>query len=348
MRALLLILLLGLSLSAVEADPFAAPPEVQQFARRITGVHVGTWAKLNALLAAIFRSPREEGLGVTYDNERTRTVEEVWRERKANCLSLTAFYVAACRSLGIEVYFADSLGISRWRRVGSIIRYERHVVALIPMIPMGDLVADFAPELRRGNHLVNPISEQRMRALFHSNRAVEAFQVGQSEEALREAKASIQVDPDSGVGWNVLGVIQRFFQNPLEAERCFRKALAVDPKDGVSCGNMEALLRNQGRMEEAERFRELGLELRKKDPYFNAFLAEEALQTGQYLEAHKRIKQAIKLLPQEPDFYTLLARLSLEQGQTQDAIKALEKAKRWCNPEERERFESKLVKLRST
>ena len=158
---------------------------------------------------------------------------------------------------------------------------------------------------------------------------------------------SIQVDPGLGVGWNILGVVQRAQGLDADAEASFRKALAVDPKDGAPCGNLENLLRAQGRVEEAQAYRERGLEIRKRDPFFNAFLAEEALGDQQWDEAARRVKQAIKLLPMEPEFYWIQARVALAQGRTKDAIKALEKARKWAQPEAQARWDSKLSLLRN-
>ena len=46
-------------------------------------------SKLQKILDVIFRSEDDGGLGITYDNSRTRTVSEVLKDRKANCI-LTA------------------------------------------------------------------------------------------------------------------------------------------------------------------------------------------------------------------------------------------------------------------
>ena len=286
-------------------------------------------------------------MGITYDNAYTRTPIEAWRDRKANCLSLTALYVAACRSIGLEARYGESLRISRWRRVGTTVRYERHVVAVVPAGVGQELVADFLPEIRRDSQLIASLEPKRVVALFHSNRAVELLAENKADEALLYAHQSIEVDPGLGVGWNILGVVQRAKGLEVEAEASFRKALDVDPRDGAPCGNLENLLRAQGRTEEARTFRERGLDIRKRDPFFNAFLAEEALGDSQWSEAEKRIKQAIKLLPREPEFYLLQARVCLAQGQTKEAIKALENARKWSLPEAQARFDSKLALLRS-
>jgi len=342
-----LAVLLGVVVLTAAEDPFEVPPELHAFTRQHTALQDGIPAKVGALAKAFFASPEEGGLGITYDNSYTRTIKEALRERKANCLTLTMLYVASCRSIGLEARYGESLWISRWRRVGTTIRYERHIVAVVPFGPPNqDLVADFLPEVRRGHHLIANLEPERVRAFFHSNRAVELMAEARADEALTAARQAIQVDPSLAVGWNILGVVQRNQKLDAEAEQSFRKAMAADPKDGAPCGNLEDLLRAQGRDQEAQVYRERGLEIRKRDPFFNAFLAEEALQDNQWKEAEKRIKQAIRLLPEEPDFYLIQARLALVQGQRKEAIKALEKARKWALPENQPRYDAKLSLLK--
>jgi Tfp pilus assembly protein PilF len=231
--------------------------------------------------------------------------------------------------------------------VGNTVRYERHVVAVVPSGITGqDLVADFLPEVRRESQLIATLTPKRVLALFHSNRAVEQLADKQFDGALQSANESLRVDPSLGVGWNILGVVQHARGQDAEAEASFLKALAADPRDGAPCGNLENLLRDQGRDAEAKAYRERGLEIRKQDPFFNAFLAEEALQEDQWEEAEKRIKMAIKLFPQEPDFHLIQARICLAQGHQRDAIKALEKARKFAMPDMRARFDTKLALLK--
>ena len=174
MRLRVLPLLFGAALMMAGEDPFEAPPEMQAFARQHTNIQQGVPAKVSALLKAFFSPPEEGGLGITYDNAYTRTPKEVWRDRKANCLSLTALYVVACKSIGLEARYGEPLRISRWRRVGATVRFERHVVAVVQGgTPGQELVADFLPEVRRDSLLIAPLEAKRVLALFYSNRAVE-------------------------------------------------------------------------------------------------------------------------------------------------------------------------------
>lgn len=329
-------------------DPFEAPPELQAFARRAVGGETAHRLRLQALVNSIHKPISEGGLGIQYDTSYTRTVAEVWRDRKANCLSLTALYVACARTLDFHASYAEAQNTQRWRRVGKVIRYERHVVALVQDFPRGDMVADFLPTVRKrwGTYIVTNVSEARLKALFYSNRAVELMEVGDYPAAMAHAELSLKNDPNSSVGWNVRGVVQRTMGDMAEAEASYRKAHKIEPKDTSCIGNLENLMREQGRDSEANKFRQLGLKLRQQDPYFHAFLAEEALAAGDLEEAQKRIHAALKIQTYEPEFYLIQARVKLATGKLEDAMKSIEDARRWAQPGERERYDNKLAILK--
>lgn len=333
---------------ALNTAPFEAPEEMKDFVRRVTLSHLGMKPKVESLVRMTFAPVAEGGLGIEYDNGRTRSVGEVWRDRRANCLGLTAFFVASCRVMGLEAGFAEAPGVSQWRKIGELIRNEKHMVAVLDNKPMGVLVMDFAPELRRNFYQVVPLGEDKALAMFHSNRAVEALDTGQMDEAFVEAQAGIAASPAVGVAWNVMGVVQRERQDWVGAEQSFRKALAVDPWGGSACANLENLCQSQGREAEAEAFRTLAVSLRAKDPYFHAFLAKEALGRNDLKLARKELNQALKIYKQEPEFYVLMAQVEIQSGEQRDAERALEEAKKWASPLEKARMESKLARIRAT
>ncbi len=333
---------------AVEVDPFALPPEMEAFFSRVSTP--GTLPnRLQAILTAIFSPPEQGGLGMQYDNGRTRTVTEVWRDRKANCLSLTAFFVGAARVGGMRATYAEALNTMRWTRVKGMIRKERHVVALGEHRMGGeDLVADFLPALRRrvGFYMVRPLTPNTFRAMFYANRAVEFLEDHELEGAMAQVDHALKIDPESTAAWNIRGVILHRQQSFVDAEAAFRKAIALDPSDTAAYGNLEVLLKNLGRAPEAIRVRERSLQVRKRDPYFQFFLAEEALAEKNVDEAIRRIKLAIRIHPRESEFHLLKARIYLEKGDIGEVKEALEEAQKWASPEEKLRYENKMEALK--
>ena len=326
----------------VESDIFEGPKEFRAFAVKATLGTDSYLLKTQYLIAAAMGKPEEGGLGITYSNDKTRTVAEVWRDRKANCMSLTAFYVAAFRAIGIPTQFAEAPSINLWTRSGPLVLNEHHVVAFVPVNIVTRMVADFSGRPHSGQLPIVPISESRFRALFHSNRAVELLLAGDKAGAIAEGNQAVTDDPRSGVAWNALGAVQQMQGNKAEAEQDFRQALSVDPDNGPACGNLEALCREAGRTAEADALREQGLKIRGKDPYFQAFLAKEALADGRLDDAITHVRRALKLQRMEPDFYLILAQAELNRGDKDEAQKAVEKAIRWSLPSQKKRMEAKL------
>jgi len=327
-----------------DADILETPQDFRYFIVKAVGRYDTPISKARGLAMAFFTKREHGGLGLEYDNSRTRTVAEVWRDRKANCISLTATYVAACRLLGISISFAEAPSISLWVRQDGMIYNERHMVALIQAGTV-NLLADFGGVPAYGSLRVNPIPEVRFRSLFHSNQAVEQIEAGDFAKALEGAQDAIKDDGTCGAAWNVLGVTQQKMGDLASAEASFRKALEVERGNGAACGNLQALYLSQGKDEAAAFYRDLGLKVRDKDPYFHAFLAKEALTQGRSNDAVSEIRRAIRLQRMEPDFYLVLAQAELNRGERAPAEKAVEKAIHWSRPDQRQRMESKLALL---
>ncbi len=334
--------------NAVKEDPFLAPKEMLDFFRQAASPGILP-QRLQSILTAIFSPKAEGGLALEYDNASTRSVAEVWRDRRANCLSLTAFFVAATEAIGSPVQYAEALNTNRWTRVNGIVRKERHVVALASRgYGTEDLVADFLPNMRRrvGLYQVRTLNKTTFLALFHANRAVESLDRDDMTMAMAHANRAVETDPTNSTGWNVKGVLHQRLEQLEEAEACFRKSVRLDKREIAALGNLESLLRRTGRMEESLQIRNFSMQVRKRDPYFQYFLAEEALTEKKLSESEKYIKAAIRLHKEEPEFHLLLARIRLEMGEVGAAQEAIAQAQKWASPEEKARFANKADALK--
>ncbi len=328
-------------------DPFEAPAEMQSYVRRVTLRHNSAITKAEGLLRTIFLSQEEGGLGMVYDNSYTRTVTEVWQERKANCLSLTAFFVASCKSIGIDVRFAESPAVAQWRRVGPIIRHELHMVAVIRQAPSQDLVADFLPEMKKGFYLLSLLSDPRAKALYYSNRAVELLEAGDLKSAKHLADLALDQDRTCGAAWNIFGVVCQSQGDDDLAERAFLSALKINPMDGAALGNLETYYRGVGDLAKSMECRRLSMAVRAHDPYFQAFLAQEAMDEGDLKKAVKCLEAAIHMQEREPDFYLLLSQVHQLMGKPEDAVAVLAKGQKASGAPEGSVFQSKMAKIKA-
>jgi len=146
-------------LEIAQGDPFWLPPEMVSFAEKKIARALDANDRAEKLLQALTLPEDQGGLGIRFSGDRTRSVSEVWTERKANCLSLTISYVMLAERFKIRAVFAESADITGWSRVGNFVLKSRHVVAVVMAGPNEELVADFLPRTmaRFGNYFVNVI-----------------------------------------------------------------------------------------------------------------------------------------------------------------------------------------------
>ncbi|MDR2697707.1 MAG: tetratricopeptide repeat protein [Holophagales bacterium] len=330
-------------------DPLWVPRELIAFARVRVALGAGERGKAEALSRVLIWPEELGGLGIQYSNDRTRTVNEVWLERKANCLSMTFVYVMLARHLQINAMFGESFEAVNWSRVGDVIRLEKHMVAVIQRHPAEDLVADFLPQTRAryGNYFVDLITNARARSLFYSNSAVEALIDNDKETAIDNITKALEADPTSSQAWNIKGVIEKSSGNTTSAVRSYKTAIRNNPNNVVAIGNLAALYVVEGLYEEAARLRAIENGLRKRDPYYFAFLASEAMGKDDLAKAQKLIQRAIKIHPKDADFYVTLSYIYQAQNKLTQAIDTLNKARNHVASDKTEKIDSLISEYRA-
>jgi tetratricopeptide (TPR) repeat protein len=323
--------------SEASSDPFWVPPELLAFARRRVAIAdvLNGRQRAEELLKALVLPENMGGLGIKYSGDTTRTINEVWVERKANCVSLTMMYVMLAKQLKIPAVFAETVDAMSWSRVGGMILRAKHMVALVFRHPQSDLIADFHPRVvnRFGNYFVTVISDSHAKSLYYSNQAVDTFIAGDHGGAMDLISIALEVDPVSSQAWNIKGVIEKSRKNIAGAINSYRLAIRNDPKNATAIGNLAMLYRSEGMLEESLRLMAAESRLRKSDPYYFAFLALEALEQNDLAKARKSIQSAIKIHPGDPDFYVTLSQVCLAQNKPAEAIDALMKARGFTAPE---------------
>ena|GEM_PF-428105 len=329
-------------------DPFWVPREMSDFARRRAMLSYTERSKAEELLKALVQPPELGGMGITYSSDRTRTINEVWTDRKANCISLTMAYVMLAKQLGIRAMFAESFDVYNWSRVAGLIIREKHMVAVIMRDGKDDLVADFLPTTRPrfGTYFVDVIFDNHAKSLYYSNRAVEALLEDNKAEARKWVELSIGVDNMSPPAWNIFGVIEKTEGNIAGAVRAYKIAIANNSKNVAAISNLAALYRDEGFYSEYAKLRAMENRLRKEDPYYHAFLATEALDEQDIKNALKSIQKAIKIHPRDPDFYITLCQVYMAQGKNAEAIGALAKAREYTAEEQMDELDRLIEEFR--
>lgn len=301
----------------------AVPPELRaQLQQHVIDAGGSGRSRLERLVGFLFQKP---GLGMEYSADATLTVEQAYRTRKANCLTFTLLTVALAHESGLQAYGQEFDDIVAWRVGDDIIYRFNHVNAGIT-IGRARLTVDVARDLVMARNPPEPISDQRLLALYYNNRAAELL-VGTSPAAAAPYMAmALQLAPRYASAWANAGVLQLRLGDPRAAERDYLKALAIDPANAGALVNLVALYRSNG--DEARRaiYARRIEKIQAKDPYFQFLQAEDDEKQGDYAGAVQHYRQAIRLYGGDSRFYVGLAHAYQQLGEERRARRAMNRA----------------------
>ncbi len=91
---------------------FAIPPAMRAMLQaQVIDRSSSREQRLQALVEMIFG---RQGLDLQYDANATYTVDEVWQQRRANCLAFTLMFVALAREAGIQARVQEVGQVVSW------------------------------------------------------------------------------------------------------------------------------------------------------------------------------------------------------------------------------------------
>ena len=301
----------------------AVPPELRaQLQQQVIGAGGSGRSRLERLVGFLFQKP---GLGMEYSADATLTVEQAYRTRKANCLTFTLLTVALARESGLQAYGQELDDIVAWRVGDDIIYRFNHVNAGIT-VGRSRLTVDVAQDLVRGRKPPEPISDQRLLALYYNNRAAELLVGAVPAAATPYMAMALQLAPRYANAWANAGVLHLRQGDPLAAERDYLKALALDPANAGALVNLVALYRNNGDEARRATYARRLEKVQVKDPYFQFLQAENDEKQGDYAGAVEHYRQAIRLYDGDPRFYFGLAHAYQQLGEERRAQRAMNRA----------------------
>lgn len=301
----------------------AVPPELRaQLQQQVIAAGGSQRSRMERLVDFLFKKP---GLGMEYATDATFTIEQAYRTRKANCLTFTLLTVALARESGLQAYGQELDDIVAWQVGENIIYRFNHVNAGISM-GRSRFAVDVAQDQVMARDLPKPISDQRLLALYYSNRAAELLAATSPAAAAPYMDMALQLAPRYAGAWANAGVLQLRQGDRQAAERDYLKALALDPKNASALVNLVTLYQLNG--DEARRaiYARRIEKIQSKDPYFQFLQAEDAEKQGDYATAVQHYRRAIRLYDGDPRFYVGLARAYRQLGEERDAQQAMGRA----------------------
>lgn len=308
-------------LQAAVTVPFEIDDEMRTWVRNVpTGGEPEQ--RLEQLLRAVLH---RDGKELTYVRGHTASARDVWRTRRANCLSFAHLYVGLAREIGIDVYFLRVADLQSFEKDGDLIVASEHITAAFGP-PNKRRVVEFTDRPFREYHQVEPISDITAIALFYSNTGAERIRDGRFEEAAAVLQTAVKLDPELADGWVNLGVALSRLHRMADAERAFRRALETNPSLLPGYTNLAALLERSGRREEAHALLAVTDRRANRNPFSYLALGDLALRERNLDQAERFYRRALSMNGADAEPMAALGRCAVAAGRRRDAERWLERA----------------------
>ncbi len=279
--------------------------------------------RLQLLLTALLDP--QKGLGITYEGHFTGTAAEVFKSRRANCLSFTNIFVGLAREIGVPAFYLDVDDIQHFEKEGDLVVVSGHVSAAFAVEQYIEIL-DFTLAPAAHYRQIKRISDRSAVALYYANRGGELERVGQFAEALPWLRSAVVLDPDLARGWVNLGVALRRTGDPAAAEAAYRKALEIDPDSSSAYQNLSTILRLRGQEKEADELLALAAKVGVRNPFSYLSLGDVSLAHGRLDEAHRLYRKALQLYGEHAEPYAALGQWAVAKGDVKEARRWLQKA----------------------
>lgn len=295
--------------------------------------------------------------GLVYDNSTTRTATDTLKYSRANCLSLSILAYSLAQEVGMDATFQDVLIPEYWTsemnqswlngHVNLRLKHQRQVDGAIGVVLLGsDVIVDFDPYSLKQQFQTDPISQQRVVAMFYNNKAAVAFSQGNDAQTYAYYQAAIAADPSFAVTWSNLGVLYRSHGMLELAEKTYLHSLSLNKTSINTLSNLAYLYRLTNRNRKAQELERTVYNRRKDNPYYYLMLGTEAFNRRQLLDAVEQFEQALALDKNNHEAYFGLAKTYYLLDKPLQASRYLEKARSVANSrQDKARYQHKLAIL---
>jgi Flp pilus assembly protein TadD len=315
-----------------ENEIFQLSPEMVDLIDKNIHAHKSLKQQVFDLLNLIFD---EKQLGLAYKNSANLTASQTFKNREANCISLTIMAYALAKHANLTVQFRDVEVPEYWIRNGGYNLLTGHVNLVVSenkvetqeyIFNSTSVVIDFDPYIRKKEFPSKIISKNKITAMFYTNVAAQAIIKNNFTLAYAYLKKATEYSASYSPAWGNLGILYRMVGLDQLAINAYEHAITLNPKNYTSITNLAIVFNKVGRYEDAKLIQKKLHDLRIKNPYYHALLAREAFYQAEYQTAISRYQLAIKLNGQQHEFYYGLAKVYAQIGDGSLARKALKKA----------------------
>lgn len=269
---------------------------------------------------------------IEYDSDATFTAQDVFKNRRANCLSFSAMFIALAREAGLQAEFQEVELPPEWDALtdDTLVQY-RHVNVKVKYGRYSEGVVDFRMDRYSETFPQKVISDQLGLSQYYSNISMQYMVEEDYGKAYVAALRAIEADPNQSFIWSNMGIIQRRIGNPELAKAAYQQALTLNPRDISAANNLAILYEVSGDLESATQMRRYSEANKLNNPYYRYALAQHAYRNGDYDEALVQIKVAMRKQSREHRFYFLRGLSQWHIGENDSAINSVKRAIRMAH-----------------
>ena len=276
-----------------------------------------------------------EQVSLAYKAGANVIASQAYKNREANCLSLTIMAYALAKAANLNVAFQSVKVPEYWVRNGRINMLTGHVNLRVlkqkmpnKMVLLDRSVAeiDFDPYVVKKSFAKKIISKDTVIAMFYNNKGANAMIDGDYRTAYAYLKAATEVDTNFSVAWGNLGILYRFKGYEQQAIDTYQYAISINRNNLTAMSNLSMLLHINGEYEQAKKLDTFIMRKRANNPYYYALLGDEKFYIGAYSQAIHHYRKAIKLNKNIHEFYFGLAKVYYMLDDVEKAQSYMKKA----------------------
>ncbi|MGO8970660.1 MAG: tetratricopeptide repeat protein [Myxococcaceae bacterium] len=279
-----------------------------------------------------------DGLGFRYMSTRTLNAQAAFDAREGDCMSYAMLFVAAARSIGIEVHFVRITNLPVFWEAGGRFFTSSHIAVShgLESWATGGIVVDFTAthtsEWRFS--LYSPIDDETAFILFHSNKAVELLLHGQAAEAERLLSYLLERAPEVPEVYNNLGIALMHEHRMQEATELYGRAIERFPRFVPLYTNAVAAAAASGLPDLVKLWKAAGREVAQSDPAFSFAQGMLAFHDGDFTAAAEYFARALEVQPDDLTLLAWTARAHLSAGDLSHGRREVERIRQHPPSEE--------------
>lgn len=289
-----------------------------------------------------------------YESLSDTSASQTFRDKTANCLSLSIMTYSVARYLEYEVTFQMVNIPEYWEWHDNASLVARHVNLLLKRKTEPDVFDPFEDTIEID--FFSPGSSRRygarkleiptVMAMYYNNRGAQALLAGNHDRAYAYLRAALIKDPSLNMALSNLALLYAMKGKLEWSEQAYRQALQGNPEDTVSAAGLAAVYRLMGRFESAEALMESIRKKRENNPYYLYVQGEKAYAAGSWEKSIDFFKKSISLRPDIDLFYFGLAKSYFKLGEYELAERYMRRAERSAKYEDaKKRYQRKLILL---